>query len=180
MNEASKSSGRIFQLLLLILILMAAAMAVGYYLSVNRFQKKSDSLQDMISRFEGKYEMVLTGLQSDIMEIKAYIQDKEGRTEAETKKIRLTGILLKSKGEIISAKISLSQEDVPKAIELIDSAIQVLKTGLELSEDDFRDKIEETRLQLATVKGLIEVNTFKAQQELDKLWRSIEKLVEEI
>jgi len=31
---------------------------------------------------------------------------------------------------------------------------------------------------LATVKGIIEVNSFKVQQELGKLWREIDTLIE--
>ncbi len=47
-----------------------------------------------------------------------------------------------------------------------------------MADENTKERIEDLRLRLATVKGIIEVNSFKAQQELDKLWRELDTLIE--
>lgn len=179
MKHSSQNHGKVFPMLLIVLILMAIALGAGYYISLIKFYKKTDTVQASFSQFEGKYEMALTSIKADIMEIQAYIQEKEGETEKETGRLRLMSALLKAKGEIISGKIALSQESPSKALAFMDSAIGVLKEAYELADDAQKDKIEALRLQLATVKGITEVNAYKAQQELDKLWREIDSLTAE-
>ena len=176
MEQANRAPGKVIPLLLVMLVLVLIAAAAGYYISLVQFDKKTDMIQSRFDLFEGKYEMTLTSLKSEIMDIQAYIQEKEGEAEAETKRLRLMSTLLKAKGDIISGKIALSQEDTGKALGFLDSAIGVLKEAYELGDETFKDRIEDFRLQLATVKGIIEVNTFKAQQELDRLWREIDSL----
>jgi flagellar basal body-associated protein FliL len=174
------NTGKILWVLLVILILLTAAAGGGYYFSLTRFQKKVEAIEDKFSAFESKHEKALTSIQADQMDINAYIKNKEGQTEEETRKIRLTSILLKAKGEVISSKISLSQDDVENAIKTLDTSISVLKNAYQIADEDMMNKIEDLRLQLATIKGLVEVNSLKAQAELDKIWREIEQIISNI
>ncbi|MBE0460667.1 MAG: hypothetical protein IBX60_03420 [Candidatus Aminicenantes bacterium] len=171
-------SGKIIPLLLVILILIIIAFGGGYYLSFTRFNQKFSQLNDRFNEFESKYEMVLSSLRSEQMETTAYIKEKEGKTQQETNQLRLMSILLKAKGEIISSKISLTRDEIKKSLEHLDSSIIVLRDAFDLADGNIKEKIEELRLKLATVKGIIEVNPSKAQQELDKLWREIDTLIE--
>jgi len=177
---ASKNhSGKIITLLLIVLILLVVAFGLGYYLSLVRFDEKFNQLNDKFIECESKYERVLSSLQSDQMEIKAYIKEKEGKAEEETKQLRMMSILLKAKGEMISSKISLTRDEVKTSLEHLDSSIVVLREAFDLADENTKEKIEDFRLRLATIKGIIEVNSFKAQQELDKLWREIDTLIQE-
>lgn len=171
-------SGKVVPILLIILVLLIAAFAAGYFLCLVRFDEKFRQVNENFNEFESKYEKVLSSLQSDQMEIKAYIKEKEGKTEEETRKLRMMSILLKAKGEIISSKISLSREEIKTPLEHLNSSIVVLREAYDLADENMKPKIEDLRLRLATVKGIIEVNSFKAQQELDKLWREIDTLIE--
>lgn len=172
-------SGKVISLLLIVLILLVVAFGVGYYLSLVRFDEKLSQLDDKFNEFESKYERVLSSLHSDQMEIKAYIKEKEGKAQEETNQLRMMSILLKAKGEIISSKISLTRDEVKTSLEHLDSSIAVLREAFDLADENTKEKIEDLRLRLATVKGIIEVNSFKAQQELDKLWREIDTLIQE-
>ncbi len=176
MREYDHTSGKIFYLLLVILILIGAALGVGYYLSLIRFDQKFSDMDNKVDKFESKYEMMLSSIDSDLREIKAYLKEKEGKAEDEAKQLKMMSILLKAKGEIISSKLSLSAEKVPESTEHLDTSIKVLRDAYELAGEEMKEKIEDIRLRLATVKGIIEVNAFKAQQELDKLWREVDIL----
>jgi len=178
--NSHQTKGKILWILLVVLILMLAAAGTGYYFSLTRFQKKVELLDDKFIAFESKHEKVMATIQASQMDINAYIKEKEGKTEEETRKIRLTSILLKAKGEVISSKISLSQDDVNNAVASLDSSIVVLKNAYQIAEEDMMNKIEDLRLRLATIKGLIEVNSLKAQKELDAVWREIEKLTSDL
>ena len=169
-------SGKVVPILFVVLILIAASLGIGYYISTIRFDGKINNLNDEFEKFEGKYEMVLSSLDSEVREIKAYIEEKEGKTKEETNLLRMMSILLKAKGEIISAKLSLAGGDTKKSLDHTNAAINVLKEAFELANDKTKEKIEDLRLRLATAKGLIEVNSLKAQQELDNLWREIDSL----
>lgn len=179
MIKIKNSSGKVVPVLLIIIVLLIAAFAAGYFLALVRFDAKYDQIGEKHSLFESKYEKALSTLQSDQMEMKAYIEEKEGKAEEETRKLRMMSILLKAKGEIISSKISLSRNEVQKSLEQLDSSIAILREAFDLADENSKERIEDFRLRLATVKGIIEVNSFKAQQELDKLWREIDTLVEE-
>ncbi len=170
-------SGKVIPILLVIIILMAAAFAGGYYISWLQFNKKTERLSRDFDAFEGRYEKTLSSLRSGLMDIQAYIDGKEGKTEAETKQLRMMSILLKAKGEIISSKLALSRGEVDQSLQFLNDSIHVLKDAYEMAETEKKDQIEEIRLQLATVKGLIQVNSDKAQQELDALWRRIEDIL---
>lgn len=173
-------SGKVVVLVLVILILMVLACAVGYYMSLVRFDNKFSEFDQKYAEFESKYEQTLTTLRSNQMDIKAYIEEKEGKAQEETDKLRMMSILLRAKGEIISSKIVLSREETQKSLEHLDSSIAILRDAFDLADEAVKDNIEDLRLRLATVKGIIEVNSFKAQQELDKLWREIETLTENL
>jgi len=173
-------SGKVIMLILIILILMVLACAVGYYLSLIRFDNKFSELSEKYDAFESKYEQTLTSLSSDQMAIKAYIEEKEGKAIEETNKLRMMSTLLRAKGEIISSKIVLSREETQKSLEHLDSSIMILRDAFDLADEAVKESIEDLRLKLATVKGIIEVNSFKAQQELDKLWREIDTLTESL
>ncbi len=179
MMEFKNPSGKVVPVLLIVFILLIAAFAAGYFLAIVRFDAKYNQLEEEYSQFESKYEKVLSDLQSGQMGIKAYIEEKEGKTEEETRKLRMMSILLKAKGEIISSKISLSQNEVKTSLEQLDSSIRILREAFDLADENTKERIEDLRLRLATVKGIIEVNSFKAQQELDKLWRGIDTLIED-
>jgi len=172
-------SGKIVPLLLVILILIIVAFGGGYYLSFTRFDQKFSKIGDRYNEFESKYEIVLSSLRSDQMKIKAYIEEREGKSQQETNQLRMMSILLKAKGEIISSRIHLSQDEMEKSSEHIDNSIAVLRDAFDLADGKVKEKIEKLRLKLATIKGIIEVNSSKAQQELDKLWREIDTLIEE-
>ena len=178
MMAEKKPSGKVVPILLVVLLLIVIAAAAGYYISLVRFDRKSERLEAAFNAFESKHEMTLASLRSEVMDIQASIQDREGRAEEETKTLRLKSILLKAKGEIISSNIFLTQGDPDKALQLLDSAIGVLKDALDMAEGPVKDKIEEVRLGLATVKGIIQVNSVQAQKELDRLWREIDLLAE--
>jgi hypothetical protein len=169
--------GKVIPILLVILLLMAAAFAAGYYISWLQFNKKTERLTRDFYAFEGKYEKTLSSLRSNIMDIQTYIEEKEGKTKAETQKLRLMSILLKAKGEIISSKLALSRGDVDQSLQSLNDSIAVLKDAYEMETADKKDRIEEIRLQLATAKGLIRVDVEKAQQELDALWRKIDGIL---
>lgn len=172
-------SGKITSLLLIVLILLVVAFVVGYYLCLVRFDEKFSQLNDKFNEFESKYERVLSSIHSEQMEIKAYIKEKEGKAQEETNQLRMMSILLKAKGEIITSKISLTRDDIKTSLEHLDSSIVVLRKAFDFADDNTKEKIEDFRLRLATIKGIIEVNSFKAQQELDKLWREIDTLIQE-
>jgi hypothetical protein len=176
MKAFNHTSGKIIPLLLIILILMAAALGIGYYLSLVRFDQKFSDMKGKLDSFESKYEMMLSSLDSDVREIKAYLKEKEGKAADEAKQLRMMSVLLKAKGEIISSKLSLSAEKVEESLGHLDTSITVLREAYELADEQMKEKIEDIRLRLATVKGIIEVNAFKAQQELDKLWREVDTL----
>lgn len=176
MREFNHTSGKVFYLLLIVLILIAAALGIGYYLSLVRFDQKFSDMNNKVDKFESKYEMMLASVDSDLREIKSYLKEKEGKAEDEAKQLKMMSVLLKGKGEIISSKLSLLAEKVPESIEHLDTAISVLREAYELAGEKMKEKIEDIRLRLATVKGIIEVNAFKAQQELDKLWREVDTL----
>jgi len=176
MKEFNNTSGKIILLLLIVLILIGAALGIGYYLSLVRFDQKFSAMNNKVDQFESKYELMLSSLDSDLREIKAYLKEKEGKAEDETKQLKMMSVLLKAKGEIISSKLSLSAEKVKESIEHLDTSIVVLREAYELADEKMKEKIEDIRLRLATVKGIIEVNAFKAQQELDKLWREVDTL----
>lgn len=176
MSKSENSSGKVIPLLLIVFICMIVAFAIGYYLSLVRFDQKYSQLMDSFDKFESRYELVLSSLDSDIKEVKAYIQEKEGKTQEETNQLKMMSILLKAKGEIISSKLALSREEVKKSLKHIETSIVVLREAIDLADEETKEKIEEFRLKLATVKGIIEVNAFKAQQELDKIWREIGSL----
>ena len=178
MKKTVGVTGKIIPILLVFLTVILIAAAAGYYFSLVRFDKKTSGIEDKFNKFEGKYEMALTSLRSDVTAIQAYIHEKEGKAEEETNTLRLISTLLKAKGEIISGRIALTQEDSTKALSFIDSAIGVLKEAYELADEKDKPSIETIRLELATVKGILELNSFKAQQELDRLWREIDKLTE--
>jgi len=171
-------SGKVVPLILIILILMVLACAVGYYLSLARFDNKFSDFDQKYAEFESKYEQTITALRSNQMDIKAYIEEKEGKAQEETNKLRMMSILLRAKGEIISSKIVLSREETQKSLEHLDASIAILRDAFDLADETIKESIEDLRLRLATVKGIIEVNSFKAQQELDKLWREIDSLTE--
>ncbi len=173
-------SGKVVVLVLVILILMVLACAVGYYLSLVRFDNKISEFSERYDDFESKYEQTITTLRSNQMDIKAYIEEKEGKAQEETNKLRMMSILLKAKGEIISSKIVLSREETQTSLEHLDSSIVILRDAFDLADETIKESIEDLRLRLATVKGIIEVNSFKAQQELDKLWREIDALTEKL
>jgi len=172
----SKNLGKTVLLLFIILILVAAALGVGYYLSLVRFDHKFSELDNKFDKFEGKYEMVLSSLDSDLMEIKVYIKEKEGIAQEEANQLKLMSVLLKAKGEIISSKLSLANKEATKSLEHLNASISVLGNALDFADEKIKEKIEDLRLRLATVRGILEVNTFKAGQELDKLWREIDTL----
>lgn len=173
-------SGKVVVLVLVILILMVFACAVGYYLSLVRFDNKFSEFSTRYDEFESKYEQTITTLRSNQMDIQAYIEEKEGKAQEETNKLRMMSILLKAKGEIISSKIVLSREEPQKSLKHLDSSIIILRDAFDLADETIKENIEDLRLRLATVKGIIEVNSFKAQQELDKLWREIDTLTERL
>jgi hypothetical protein len=179
MKKTSPERGKVVPLLLVFLVVILIALAAGYYFSLTRFDKRTGIIEDKFSAFEGKYEIFLSSLRSDVTAIEAYIEKKEGKSEEETKALLMMSALLKAKGEIISGRIALSQEDPEKALDFIDSAISVLKQAYELADEGKKSSIESLRLELATVKGIMEVNAFKAQQELDRLWRVIDNLAAE-
>jgi len=170
-------SGKVVPVLLIIIILMAAAFAAGYYVSWMQYKKKASALRHDFSSFEGKYEKTLTSLRSDIVEIKSYIKEKEGETEQETQQLRMKSILLKAKGEIISSKLALARGEVDQSLQFLNNSISVLKEAYEMAGPKTKEHIEDIRLQLATVRGLIQVDPEKAQQELDALWRKIETIL---
>ena len=174
MGKFKESLGKRIFYFFIILVLLAAAMAVGYYLSLVRFDKKYINLNDKFDKFESRYELVLSTLNSDIKEMEAYLKEKEGKAEEEANQLMLMSILLKAKGEIISSKLSLSREEMEKSLEHLDSSISVLGNAYDLADEKLKEKIEDLRLRLATVKGVIEVNATKAENELDKLWREID------
>ena len=176
MKEFNHTSGKIIPLLLIILILIAVALGVGYYLSLVRFDQKFSNMNTKLDKFESKYEMMISTIDSDLREVKAYLKEKEGQAEDEAKQLKMMSILLKAKGEIISSKLSLSAEKVEESLGHLDTSITVLREAYELADEQMKEKIEDIRLRLATVKGIIEVNAFKAQQELDKLWREVDTL----
>lgn len=173
------SSGKIVPLLLFILILLIAAAGTGYYLSFLRFDGKVNHLNKRFEDFENKYEKTLSILHSDTIAIKAYLEEKEGKTEEETNRLKMMSILLKAKGEIISGKLAISRDEASKSLEYLDAAIAVLKEAYALANEANKEKIENIRLNLATVKGMVEVNAQKAQQEMERLWRQIDILIEE-
>ena len=179
MKKTFSETGKVVPILLIVLIVVLIALAAGYYFSLTRFDKKTALIEDKFSEFEGKYEMVLTSLKSDVLAIEAYIKEKEGKAEEESRALRLMSTLLKAKGDIISGRISLSQKEPDTALSFMDSAIGVLKDAYDLADEKEKTAIESLRLELATVKGIMEVNVFKAQQELDRLWREIDKLTAE-
>ncbi len=178
MIEFKNPSGKALPILLIVIILLIVAFAAGYFIALVRFDEKYNQLTEKYNQFESKYERVLSNLHSGQMEIKAYIEEKEGKAEEETRKLRMTSTLLKAKGEIISSKISLSRNEVKPSLEYLDSSIGVLREAYDLADENTKERIEDLRLRLATVKGIIEVNSFKAQQELDKLWRELDTLIE--
>lgn len=169
---------KVIPILLIVLILLLIAFAAGYYLSLVRFDDKLNRLNEKFMEFEGKYEKVLTSLQSGQMDIRAYLEEKEEKAEEEAKKLKMLSALLKAKGEIIACKISLSQDETQKSHEHLNSSIDVLREAFDLADENLKEKIEDLRLRLATVKGIMDVNSFKAQQELDKLWREIDTLIQ--
>lgn len=171
-------TGKIVPILLVIIILMAAAFAGGYYISWLTFNKKTERLGRDFSAFEGKYEKTLSAIRSDIMDIQAYIEEKEGRTEAETRQLRMMSILLEAKGDIISSKLALSGGETDKSLQFLNESIRVLKEAYDMADMDKKAQIEEIRLQLATVKGLIQVNSKKALQELDAIWRDLDSILQ--
>ena len=176
MKSLKNISGKIILYLLVTLILIGAALGVGYFISLVRFDQKYSDLNDRFDKFEGKYEMMISTLESDLKTMQAYIKEKEGKAEEEAKNLRLMSLLLKAKGEIISSKLTLSREEVSKSMKNLDASISVLGDAYDMAEGELREKIEDIRLRLATVKGIIEVNSFKAQEELDKLWREVDTL----
>jgi len=176
MNTPKHQSGKIIVILLIILIVVVVAFAGGYYLSVVRFDQKFNDMKEKLDKFEGKHEVVLSSLSSDLMEMKAYLKEKEGKAVDEANQMKIMSVLLKAKGEVISSKLALSGGELEKSLEHLDTAISVLKDALDLASAEIGDKIEDLRLRLATIKGIIEVNPVKAQQELDALWREIDTL----
>lgn len=179
MTNTKTTAGKTVPILLVIIILLIAALAAGYYISFMRYEKKAKALDESFKAFEGKYEKVLSTLHSGQMEIQAYIEEKEGKTAEETKNLRMMGILLKAKGEIISSKMALSRDEKSESLGYLDSAISVLKEAFDMADEATQVKIEDLRLRLATIKGILEVNSPKAQKELDKLWREIDAITGE-
>lgn len=177
MTGSKNYSGKVTNVLLIVLIFLIIAFAGGYYVSLLKFNQRSNQLDEKFIEFESRYEQIISTLHSSQMEIKAYIEEKEGKTQEETKQLRLQSILLKAKGEVISSKIALSRNEIQTSLEQLDVSIVVLRDAFELATGDVKEKIEDLRLRLATVKGIIEVNAQKAQQELDKLWREIDTLI---
>ncbi|MFB0566215.1 MAG: hypothetical protein ACETWK_11135 [Candidatus Aminicenantaceae bacterium] len=176
MNMPKDPPGKIIVILLVILIVVVVVFGAGYYLSIIRFDQKFNDMNEKFEKFEGKYEVVLSSLSSDLMEMKAYLKEKEGKAVEEANQLKVMSILLKAKGEIISSKLALSRREVDKSLEHLDTSISVLKDALDVAVGEVKDEIEDLRLRLATVKGIMEVNSHKAQEELDTLWREIDNL----
>ncbi|MFQ6070484.1 MAG: hypothetical protein ACE5LC_08155 [Candidatus Aminicenantales bacterium] len=135
-------------LVITVIILMVFAFAVGYYLSMVRFDRKYTQ-----------------------------IKEREEKAEVQAVKLEIIDILLRAKAEVISARIALPQGDMERSIDSINASIAVLKGAFQKAEEDIQDKIESLRLRLATVKGFIEVDTERAEKELDTMWREIESLI---
>ncbi|MFQ6082836.1 MAG: hypothetical protein ACE5WD_05690 [Candidatus Aminicenantia bacterium] len=173
----TNKSGKIFVVLLIIIILILIAFGAGYYLSMMRYEKEFNQLEEQIKKFEANYEYRLTSLESNMNKVLAFISEREGKTKEQVDKIKTISLLLKAKGEIISSKLSLAKNNTEKSFEQIDNAILTLQETLVLSEKPLSDMIEKIRLDLATVKGMLESDVEKAQKELDNLWRRIDDLI---
>ena len=142
-------SRKIIPLVITILVLMAVAFATGYYLSVVRFDQKYTQLEE-----------------------------REKKAEEEANRLELIGNLVRAKGEVIAGKIALLEGNVEKSILLLDASIAALKGAYEKADEETKNIIEDFRLRLATVKGFIEVDSSKAQAQLDEIWREIDSLIE--
>ncbi len=177
MNMNTHKPGKVVPVLLVVIIFMAAAFAAGYYVSWLQFSKKTEELRYDFSSFEARHEKILSSLRSDVMDIKAHLEEYKGKAETEARQLRMKSIMLKAKGEIISSKLSLSRNEEDRSIQYLSDAIGVLKEAYDVSESSVKQQIEDIRLQLATIKGLIQVDSEKAQQELDKLWRRIDEIL---
>ncbi|MFW6131501.1 MAG: hypothetical protein ACOC5F_02765 [Candidatus Aminicenantaceae bacterium] len=177
MTYRNNSKGKVVPILLLIIFFVACALGGGYYLSQLRFNKKFEELSTRFEELESKHEMILSNLDRDVKKIQIHLREKEGQAVEESKNLKRLSFLLEAKGEVISGKLSLSRSEVKKSLEHIDNAIKVLKSASEFSEEKEQGIIEDIRLRLATVKGIIEANSKKAQDKLDQLWREIDKLI---
>lgn len=177
MNPKNITRGKIVPILLLIIILMACALGVGYYLSQMRFDKKVKTLNEKFDKLESRQEVVTTQLDYEVKKIQVELREKEGQTEEEAKQLKLMSYLLKAKGEIISGKLALANGNGQECMTHIDEAIKVLKDAIEITDENRSEKIESVRLRLATAKGLMEADVEKAQEELDKLWREIDEMI---
>ena len=177
MNLVEKKEGKIVVILLIIFILILIALAVGYYLGTLKYEKQFENLSKEFDKFRSNYEYRLTSIESKVSKIMAFVSEKKGETEEQVNRIKLMSLLLKAKGEIISCKLSLANEDKNKSFEQIDNAIHTLREALTLAGREEAEEIEKIRLDLATVKGYLESNVKKAQNELDKLWRKIDDLI---
>lgn len=177
MSKANGEKGKIVVILLTIFILILIALAVGYYLGTLKYEKQFESLSAEFDKFKSNYEYRLTSIESNVSKIMAFVSERKGETEEQVNRIKLMSLLLKAKGEIISCKLSLANENKDKSFEQIDNAIYTLREALVLAKRKEAEEIEKIRLDLATVKGYLESNVKKAQDELDKLWRKIDDLI---
>lgn len=177
MDKIVKREGKIVVVLLIIFIFILIALGVGYYLGTLKYEKQFQSLSKEFDRFRANYEYRLTSIESKVSQIMEFVSEKKGETEEQLNKIRVMSLLLKAKGEIISCKLSLANENKDKSFEQIDNAIHTLREALLYAGAKEAEEIEKIRLDLATVKGYLESNVNKAQNELDKLWRKIDDLI---
>ncbi|MBE0460270.1 MAG: hypothetical protein IBX60_01355 [Candidatus Aminicenantes bacterium] len=177
MDYRKKESGKIIVVLLTVIVFVLIALGVGYYLSMLKYEKEFELLSSETDKFRASYEYRLTSIESDVSKTIAFISERKGETEEQVNRIKLRSLLLKAKGEIISCKLSLADNNSEKAFGQIENAIYTLKDALVLSGKELGEKIEKTRLDLATVKGILESNVEKAQRELDNLWQRIDGLI---
>ncbi|MCP2605180.1 hypothetical protein NLC29_03395 [Candidatus Aminicenantes bacterium AH-873-B07] len=177
MHFLERKEGKLVVILLIIFILILIALALGYYLGTLKYEKQYERLSSEFDRFRSNYEYRLTSIESKVSKIMAFVSERKGETEEQVNRIKLMSLLLKAKGEIISCKLSLANENTDKSFEQIDNAIHTLREALVLAKREEAEEIEKIRLDLATVKGYLESNVKKAQKELDKLWRKIDNLI---
>ena len=141
-------SRKIISIVIVVLVLMIAAFAIGYYISIVRYDQKFTELND-----------------------------REESTQEEANQLRIISVLLKANGELTSSRITLSENAKEKSLDHIDITITVLKEAYDFADEKTIDIIEDFRLRLATVKGFLDVDSSKAQSELDTLWREINSLI---
>ncbi|MFC2169419.1 hypothetical protein ACFLRM_02485 [Acidobacteriota bacterium] len=152
----------------------------GMYLYSDRV-KEGDVYWENVPAFQIEWQKDLEAEQrwAMITEIEAWEKGKKRREKGETKESAIEQCLLNAKGEIIGSKISLSKNDVEKALERIDSSIKNLMAAQGLVNSKIKEKIERVTRSLESMKDIIKTDPTKAQLELDKIWLEIDTLMQE-